>query len=182
MKIKYLYIFYLALSLFVSTVQGQVYMTQTGETSFFSETPIENISAINKNVAAAINTTSNDIAIRIQNVNFKFPNKLMEEHFNENYMESVKYPLATFKGKIQEKINFLKEGMFDISAKGIIEIHGVKKEIILPGKIIITKNQLILTCDFTIKLADFKIEIPKIIIAKIAESVAVKNKFALSKN
>ena len=67
--------------------KAQLFMTQGGETSFFSETPLENISALNKQVAAIINTSTSEVAVRIQNVAFHFPNKLMEEQFNENNME-----------------------------------------------------------------------------------------------
>lgn len=159
---------------------AQLFITSSGETSFFSATPVEDISAINKQVASIINTSTGDLAVRIQNVAFKFPNKLMEEHFNENYMESTKYPSTTFKGKIQEQIDFTKMGVYDVTAKGILEMHGVKKEKILKGKITIGKDQIIMTCDFDVKLADYKIEIPTLVLAKIAETIAIKNKFILT--
>ncbi len=179
MKIRHLVLIAIIFQSFIFTTKAQVYLTQTGETSFFSETPMENISGLNKTVAAAMNLASNDIAIRIQNVAFKFPNKLMEEHFNENYMESDKFPISTFKGKIIEKIDFTKDGTYEVSANGTFDIHGVKQERVLKGKLTVAKNQLTLQCNFDIKLADYKIEIPTLVIAKIAETIAVKSKFVL---
>jgi polyisoprenoid-binding protein YceI len=158
---------------------AQLFLTNTGESSFFSETPIENIVAVNKEVACIVNITSGEIAVKIRNVSFHFQNKLMEEHFNENYMESSKFPNATFKGKMQENIDFKKEGTYEVSAKGILEMHGVKKEKILKGKLTIGKDQLILICDFEVKLVDYKIEVPTLVLTKIAESINIKNKFVL---
>ena len=159
--------------------KAQLFLTTTGESSFLSETPIENIVAINKEVASIINISTSEIAVRIRNVAFHFPNKLMEEHFNENYMESSKYPNATFKGTIQEKIDFKKEGTYDVTAKGILEMHGVKKEKILKGKLTVGKDQLTLISELEVKLVDYKIEIPMLVLAKIAESINIKNKFVL---
>jgi YceI-like domain len=160
-------------------VNAQLYITQTGESSFFSETPLENVSATNKQVAAIVNITTGELAIKIQNVAFHFPNKLMEEHFNENYMETSKYPNATFKGKIQEKIDFQKNGIYDVSVNGLLDIHGVKQERTLKGKITVEKEKLTMDCSFEVKLIDHKIEIPTLVTAKIAESIAVKNHFVL---
>ncbi|MES2520380.1 MAG: YceI family protein [Bacteroidota bacterium] len=168
------------LGLIVFQGKSQLFLTNSGESNIFSETPVENISAINKQVASIINITSGEIAVRIQNVAFHFPNKLMEEHFNENYMESSKFPISTFKGKIQETIDYSKVGTYDVSAKGILEMHGVKKEKILKGKLTVTKEQLTLISNFDVKLADYNIEIPTLVMAKIAESINIKSKFILA--
>ena len=177
---KVLVILLIISSLLAFRVNAQLFITQTGETSFFSETPLENISALNKQVAAIINTSTAEVAVRIQNVAFHFPNKLMEEHFNENYMETEKYPNSTFKGKIQEVIDYQKEGVYDVTAKGTLEMHGVKQERTLKGKLTVAPNQLTIICNFDVKLADHKIEIPTLVVAKIAESLTVKNRFVLT--
>jgi YceI-like domain len=160
--------------------KSQLFITQAGETSFFSETPLENISALNKQVAAIINTSTSEVAVRIQNVAFHFPNKLMEEHFNENYIESEKYPHSTFKGKFQEVIDFKKEGVYDVSAKGILEMHGVKQERVIKGKLTVGKDQLTFIGNFDVKLIDHKIVIPTLVMTKIAESLTVKNRFVFT--
>jgi hypothetical protein len=156
---------------------GQMYATQTGETSFFSETPVENISAINKNVGAIINTANNEVAVSMKMSGFNFPNKLMQEHFNENYMESEKYPIGTFKGKIVEPIDFTKNGTYDVTAKGQLTIHGVTLPRDLKGKLTVNNQKISLISNFEVKLADHKIDIPKIVFAKIAEVIAVKTKY-----
>ncbi len=176
MKTSFIVLFFCVAS---SIAHAQVYMTQAGETSFFSDTPLENIAAKNNQTAAAINTANGEIAAKMQMSQFVFPNKLMQEHFNENYMESAKYPSAIFKGKIQETIDYKKEGVYDVSAKGTLEIHGVKQERTLKGKLTISKDNLTLESDFDVKLVDHKIEIPKVVFAKIAEVIAVKNKWLL---
>ena len=156
---------------------SQLYIAKTGETGFYSETPLENIAALNKQVTAAIKAETGDVAVKMQMTQFQFPNKLMQEHFNENYMESSKYPIGTFTGKIQEKIDFSKDGVYDVSTKGIFTIHGVKQDRTMTGKLTVKGSTLTLVSNFAVKLVDHKIDVPKIVFAKIAEDISVKNTF-----
>jgi len=160
---------------------AQLYFTQTGKTSFFSKTPLEDISAVNNTVSSILNTATNDIAVRMNINQFRFPNRLMEEHFNENYLESEKFPAATFKGKIAEKLDFTKEGTYDVTAKGVMMIHGVSKEKVLTGKLTVGKDNISIDTNFEIALVDYKIDVPKLVWEKIAEKIAVKNSFSLIK-
>ncbi|MBO9639677.1 MAG: YceI family protein, partial [Siphonobacter aquaeclarae] len=82
--------------------RAQLFLTQTGETRFFSKAPLEDISAINKKTGAVLNTQNGDVVVRVPITEFQFPNKLMQEHFNENYLESDKFPYAMFRGKLQD--------------------------------------------------------------------------------
>lgn len=161
------------------TCYGQLYMTKTGQTSFFSQTPLEDISASNDRVLVLLNTSNGEIAIKMQQRNFHFSNKLMEEHYNENYMETEKYPSASFSGKIKEKIDYGKDGSYAVSADGILDIHGVKQSRTLKGQLVVAGGQITLTCTFDVKLVNHKIEVPTLVIAKIAESITVKTKFVL---
>jgi polyisoprenoid-binding protein YceI len=167
----------LACIIISSNAMAQNYICQGGETGFFSETPLENIVAINKNVASVINISTNDIAVKMTMTDFKFQNHLMGEHFNENYMESAKYPTGVFKGKINETIDWKKNGTYDITAKGTLAIHGVGKERTLTGKLTIEGEKITLISNFDIPLKDHKIDIPTVVVAKIAENISVKNKF-----
>jgi len=168
----------LLISLFFAVnTEAQNYICRDGETSFFSETPLENIAALNKTVTSVLNTATNEIAVKMVMTEFKFKNHLMEEHFNENYMESSKFPNGIFKGKINETIDWKKNGTFDVSAKGMLIMHGVSKERLLKGKVSIKDEEITLLCDFNIPLADHKIDVPTLVIAKIADNIAVKNKF-----
>jgi polyisoprenoid-binding protein YceI len=176
---KKTFIFLLVIS---SGAFGQnFYICRAGQTSFFSETLIQNISALDNKVAAVIDADKNEIVVKITITDFKFKNHLMEEHFNENYLESDKFPLGTFKGKIQEDIDYSKNGSFDITAVGSLNMHGVIKERTLKGKMEIMNGQIKLNCDFDILLKDHKVEIPTLVIAKIAEFITVKNTFVFSK-
>lgn len=159
---------------------GQLYATQSGETNFFSETPVENISATNKSVGAILNTATNDLAVSMRMTAFEFPNKLMQEHFNENYMESEKFPVGIFKGKIIEAIDYTKNGMYEVTAKGQLTLHGVTQARDLKGKLTVDNQKINLVCNFDVKLTDHKIEVPKLVFAKIAEVISIKSKYALT--
>ena len=159
---------------------GQLYATQSGETNFFSETPVENISATNKSVGAILNTATNDLAVSMRMTAFEFPNKLMQEHFNENYMESEKFPMGIFKGKIVEAIDYTKNGTYEVTAKGQLTLHGVTQARDLKGKLTVDNQKINLVCNFDVKLTDHKIEVPKLVFAKIAEVISIKSKYALT--
>ncbi len=165
---------------FAANTNAQNYICRDGETSFFSETPLENIAALNKSVTSVLNAATNEIAVKMVMTEFKFKNHLMEEHFNENYMESTKFPNGIFKGKVNEAIDWKKDGTFDVTAKGTLIMHGVSKERLLKGKVTIKGEEITLLCDFNIPLADHKIEVPTLVVAKIAENIAVKNKFVFT--
>ncbi len=174
-------IFLLALLFVGFQSKAQLFMTTTGEVSFFSKTPLEDIDAVNKSVSSIINTETNEVAVQMRVTNFVFPNKLMQEHFNENYLESEKFPSATFKGKIKESVDLTVAGTYPITAAGSATIHGVTRPIELKGTIVSTGTSLALTCAFEVKLVDYKVAIPKIVFAKIAEVIKVSSKINYSK-
>ena len=155
---------------------GQLYVAQNGEVSFFSKTPLEDIDALNKQVGSIINTDNNEVAVQMRVSSFVFPNKLMQEHFNENYLESDKFPSATFKGKIREVVDLRVPGTYVVTAVGTATIHGITNPIEIKGNIVSKGDQVSLTCQFDIKLVDYKIAIPRIVFAKIAEVIWVSSK------
>lgn len=169
----------LILATLVLTSKAQIFTCNDGEMSFFSKTPLEDIQAKSKEASAALNTGTGDVAVKIKIVTFKFPNSLMEEHFNENYLESEKFPDATFSGKLVEKVDFKKEGIVNVSAKGFLTIHGVKKQKTLIGTLDIKKGLIVLNCEFNVLLADHNIERPSVVMMKIAEKIDVKATFQL---
>lgn len=160
---------------------GQLYTAQNGEVSFFSKTPLEDIDALNKQVGSIINTDNNEVAVQMRVTSFVFPNKLMQEHFNENYLESDKFPSVTFKGKIREVVDLKVPGTYVVTAVGTATIHGITKPIEIKGNVISTGDQLTLSCQFDIKLVDYKIDIPRIVFAKIAEVIRVSTKINYAK-
>ncbi len=140
---------------------------------FLSKSPLEDIEAINKNPIAVIRVETADIQFAVVITQFKFKAALMEEHFNENYMESEKYPQATFKGKINEKLDLTKDGENKATATGKMTIHGVTKDVTLEGTITKKGTDLILKSAFKIKVADYNIKVPSLYVKNIAEEVDV---------
>jgi polyisoprenoid-binding protein YceI len=163
----------LALLLFSNSTKAQLYITQSGIVSFFSATAMENIDATNKQVKTILNSKG-ELVFLIANTEFIFPNKLMQEHFNEKYIESEKYPQSSFKGKINESFDLTKPGEYNVTATGKLNIHGVEQERTINGKIVVTDKDVQLVAIFIVKLTDHHIKIPKLIMAKIAEAVEVK--------
>jgi len=164
------------LILFFSTIIGYsqgLYKAVDGDISFFSETPMENIDAVNKDVKALINTKTGEVAFIATNVGFHFEKPLMEEHFNENYMESDKYKVSVFKGKISEQIDYTSNGTHKVTVKGTLSLHGVDQEREIAGEITIRDGKITVKSDFDIKVKDHKIKIPKLVIKNIAETVKV---------
>ena len=181
-KVRYLCCLLIATYSYISSVQAQsvLYATATGETSFHSETPLENILAVNKKTQVILNTSKNEIAARMYMRDFVFPNKLMQEHFNENYMESAKYPTASFTGTLDGTPDYSKDGEFPISATGTFSVHGVSQKRTLKGKMKIADGKIYITCDFEVALTDHKIEVPSVVFVKIAQVIQVKTSYTLT--
>ncbi|MCF8429459.1 MAG: YceI family protein [Bacteroidia bacterium] len=151
-----------------------LYKATNAEVSFFSKTPIENIDGKTATATTLINLENKDIAFMIQNNSFQFPNKLMQEHFNEKYMESEKYPMSSFRGNVQENIDLKVAGVYQVTVKGKLTIHGVAQERIIAGTITVKEGVIQIESNFKVKNVDHKIEIPKLVATKIAEELDVK--------
>jgi polyisoprenoid-binding protein YceI len=160
----------------INTVNAQLYKVKPeGSTiTFFSKAPLEDITATNKKATFVINTNTNDIQVGITMVYFKFPKPLMEEHFNENYVESPKYPTAIFMGKINEAIDYTKDGEHKVTVKGTLNLHGVTKDVELQGTLTKKGNEILINTEFKIKIADYNIKVPSLYVQNIAETVDVK--------
>jgi polyisoprenoid-binding protein YceI len=138
---------------------------------FFSDGAIEDITAENKKASGIFNLDNGEIVFSIPISGFKFAKALMQEHFNEKYMESDKFPKATFQGKVE---GWDKNGTSS-SAKAIgkLTLHGVTKDVEIPGTITKQGNKFQMNAKFMVKLADYKIEIPQLLWQNIAEQVEV---------
>lgn len=160
----------------VTAVAQDKYFTRTGHVSFYSETPIEKIEAHNYQVTSVLNALSGEMDFSILIKSFEFEKALMQEHFNENYMESDQLPKATFKGKIKnfDKIDFKKNGVYPIEVEGDMTIHGVTKQITAKGTLEVKDGQIQGKAEFPVTLKDYNISVPKIAQEKISETVQVK--------
>jgi polyisoprenoid-binding protein YceI len=154
---------------------AQIYKAKDGATNitFFSSSPLEDITATNKGAIIVYNSSTNDIQIRVSVINFKFKNALMEEHFNENYMETEKFPNAIFKGKINEKIDLTKDGETKVTVTGKMEMHGVTKDETFEGTVTKKGNEIMIKTKFKIKLVDYSIKVPSLYVKNIAEVIDV---------
>jgi polyisoprenoid-binding protein YceI len=155
---------------------SQRYISRNGHISFFSNTPLENIEANNHQAASILDAATGELVFNVLIKSFEFKIALMQEHFNENYMESDKFPKAGFKGKISDisAVNFEKDGVYNVDVEGELTIHGVSKSIKEKGRIIVKGKSLQAASDFTVQPADYNIRIPKIVEGKIARQVLVK--------
>jgi hypothetical protein len=159
-----------------SSVSSQnLYFTKNGHVDFFSSTPMEDIKADNNKVTSVLNTTTGDIEFSMLVMAFTFPKALMQEHFNENYMESAKFPKSSFKGKITNlaTVNFTTDGTYPAEATGMLTIHGVTKEVSAKGNFIVKDGKIRLQSTFNVSPKDYKIEIPSLVSEKIAKEIRV---------
>ena len=157
-------------------LQAQIYKSKKEGSlvTFFSKSPLEDITAANKKSTFVINTSTNDVQAGITMLNFKFKSPLMEEHFNENYVESDKYPTSVFKGKIVETIDYTKDGENKVTVKGTLNLHGVTKDVEMQGTLTKKGNEILIASEFKIKIADYNIKVPSLYVQNIAELVDVK--------
>lgn len=153
---------------------GQIYKTIKASAYFKSDAPLEIIEAKSSRLKGVINAENQTFAFSISIQSFQgFNSPLQQEHFNENYLESLQYQNATFTGKIIEKIDFLKDGKYTIRAKGKLTIHGVTQERIIKSILEIKKGKLYAKSNFTVLLDEHKIRVPKIVHQKIAKEIMV---------
>jgi hypothetical protein len=157
-----------------------LFKADSGEITFYSYAPIEDIKATSKQINSFINFSTNEFAFMIPIRSFHFEKSLMEEHFNEKYMESDKFPQATFKGTIDQKIDPSKDGKYDVTATGKMNIHGVENDISEPGQIEIKGDKINVTTDFHVAIKDYNITIPQILFNNIADTIDVKLNAAYS--
>ncbi|REJ82926.1 MAG: YceI family protein [Bacteroidetes bacterium] len=153
-----------------------VFICKNGTASFFSSAPLEDIEALNNGVNSILNISNQEIAFIVPIRGFKFEKDLMQEHFNEKYMESDKFPQATFKGKILDTLNWSSAGIYNVSATGIMNIHGVEKEKTLKGKLEVKNQEFTIESSFKVAVAEFGISIPKLLFQNIADTVSVNVK------
>lgn len=157
------------------TAFSQRFITKNGHIMFYSETPIETIEAHNKQVNSALDTETGEFVFKVLMKSFEFEKALMQEHFNENYVESDEYPVATFKGKIvnSEEVNFSEDGEYNVVVEGELTIHGVTQKIKEKGTFIVAGDQISGESKFIIKPSEYEIKIPKAVINNIAEEIEV---------
>ncbi len=160
-----------------------VLIDKEGVAHFFSEAPLENIEAVNEKASGAMDLDKGTVAVSMMIKDFHFDKSLMEEHFNENYLESEKYPKASFKGRIIdfELLDFTTSEEITAKAEGELDIHGVTQPLTCDVLFRTSQDNIEVETSFKVELKDHKIKIPKLVIKNIAEVVDVDAKFNFTK-
>ena len=169
----YLFLVFTFLPAFKGFTQ-QKFKTKQGEIAFFSSTPIEDIKAKNKKVASILREDRKEDFVVPMN-QFNFPIPLMQAHFNENYVDSEKFPHSFFDGYVEgiTKDQYTKNGIYPVKISGKLTIKGTTKQINERGKIVVKDAKPNAICVFEIQLDDYKIKIPKIMYQKIAQTIRI---------
>jgi polyisoprenoid-binding protein YceI len=164
-----------AISFFFLAANGQKFMTKNGYIGFFSHTPMEDIKADNNQVAAVLDISTGEMVFQVLIKSFHFEKALMEEHFNENYMESDKFPKSTFRGRITNlsSVDFTKPGKYDVTVEGDLNMHDVTNKISVKGTIEVVQGGVAASSKFNIIPEDYKISIPGIVRDNIAKTLEV---------
>lgn len=172
-------ILFALLILFSSNVSAPplLYAVSTGNITFRSDAPLELIKASSNGLKGIFNAEKKQFAFTLNVNTFKgFNSPLQQEHFNENYLESNKYPRASFDGKIIEDVDLKKNGVYNIRAKGNLTVHGITQERIIKCELSIKNNVVSLKSNFTVLLGDHNITIPKVVHEKLASEIKVEVK------
>jgi hypothetical protein len=151
------------------------YFSKTGHVWFYSHTPMEDIEAHNYQVGTILDVKTGDMMFTALVKSFEFKKALMQEHFNENYMESDKFPKASFQGKVLDmaNVNTAKDGVYPVKVSGDLTLHGVSKKISTDGKIEVKSGKIHATSQFEVAAEDYGIEIPSLVKDKIAKKIQV---------
>jgi hypothetical protein len=154
---------------------GSIYQTANGIISFRSEAPLELIRASSDQLIGFIDIDKKVFSFGIPLRSFQgFNSPLQREHFNENYMESDKYPEASFKGKIIEDQDLTVNGTYELRAKGTFTIHGVSQERIIKSDVTVSNKKITIKSNFSVLLSDHNIPIPKVVYQKLADEIKVE--------
>lgn len=173
MKIRLIALLVLALA--VQGVMAQKYVTKTGKIRFYSDTPMEKIEAVNNQVNSALDVATGQMVFRVLMKSFEFEKALMQEHFNENYVESDKFPNATFKGTVAglQQLDMTKDGRHQVEVEGDLTIHGVTKKVKTTGTLEAKGGKIAGRCVFSVAVKDYGISIPTAVVKQIAETIEI---------
>lgn len=159
---------------------AQIFGTQQGKVHFYSKTPLEDIEAVTQKAQVAFAPATGQVSARIPMGSFEFERSLMQRHYNENYLETGKYPYGTLEAKLTEALDTKTDGIKPAQLAGKLTLHGVTKDYTIPAQIEVRGGQPVrATARFPVRLVDHNIEVPKIVIQNIAEVIDVDVNFPL---
>ncbi len=167
---------------------AQKYYTKSGKIDFDATSPSspERVEAVNRTATCVIDTRTGAMQFAVLMKGFEFERALMQEHFNENYVESNKYPKAEFRGSITDNnnVNYEKDGTYPVKVKGQLSIHGETKDVETTGKLAVQNGKINATAEFNVLLADYRISIPGLVADKVSKmaKISVTCQLELLKN
>ncbi|HEY5370669.1 MAG TPA: YceI family protein [Hanamia sp.] len=151
----------------------QIYICRNAEVTFFSSAPIEDIKGESSTALSALNVDSKEVYFKVPIRSFNFHSSLMQEHFNEDYLESDKFPYAEFKGKIIDNIDLTKPGTYMVTVEGNLTIHNVTKTYATKGSVEVKPDSITTHAVFNIKPEDHGVKIPTLLTKNLAENLQV---------
>ena len=180
---KKLMLVFFCLSIVSFAADAQKFITKTGHIKFYSDSQLEKIEAHNRQVNAAFDAATGDFVFRVLVKSFQFEKVLMQEHFNENYLESDKFPNATFLGKVTniKDVNIGKDGVYEAMVEGKLTIHGVTQPVKEKGTFEVKGTKITGKAKFTILLADYSVKIPGAVANSISKSIEITVDLVLDK-
>lgn len=174
---KNLFSFLMLIVVFATSSFGQKYFTKTGKINFdaTSATSPEKVTGINRSVTCVVDVKTGNMQFAALMKSFEFERALMQEHFNENYVESEKFPKAEFKGTITDNVSvdYTKDGTHTVKVKGKLTMHGETRDVETTGKIIIQGGKINTAADFAVELADYKVSIPGLVADKVSKTAKI---------
>ncbi len=178
---KIIFIAMLILLCSISSEAQEKRITKTGHLWFFSHTSIENIEAHSHQTVAVLVPSNGKLAIEVPILSFEFKNALMQDHFNENYMESAKYPKSRFLGTVVniDDIDFTKDGTYNAKVEGTLTIHNISKSVNIEGSVVVKNGKVEVNSKFNIVPKDYNIVIENRFSSNIASSIEVNVEITL---
>lgn len=152
------------------------FFTKSGKISFFSKATLENIEAHHKSVTCVLDTKTGNLQFAVLMKGFEFEKALMQEHFNENYVESHKFPKAEFKGQVanNSEVNYAVDGIYKVIVKGKLTLHGQTRDVESPGTLVVKNGKIDATASFNVMLADYSISVPALVKENISKSINIQ--------
>ena len=156
------------------TAQDKFY-TKSGNIQFVSKGAIETIQANHKSVTCVLDSKTGDLQFAVLMKGFEFRKALMQQHFNENYVESDKFPKAEFRGQVtnNSEVNYTKDGTYNAHVKGKLTMHGQTRDVETDGKIMVKSGKLQANSSFTIQMSDYNISIPSLVKENMSNTVTI---------
>lgn len=166
----------LLLLIAVAACSQDKYFTKTGKIFFqCAKSPLEKVEATNKSTTCVLDTKTGNMQFAVMMKGFEFEKALMQEHFNENYVESTKFPRSDFKGQVVNngEIDYSKDGTYAVRVRGTLQIHGEKKDVETTGTIVVRNGKILSNAIFTVLLSDYNISIPSLVSDKVSNTVNI---------